>query len=187
MFSRFSIFILNIIISIYFTKDPLKIPKVSDTRWLSIEGTVSRILNQWIELKLHFTLAAGKEKCHKAQILSQMYNDSIIYLYLLFLRPVLFDMQRINKSFQSKNANSTKLLQDLALTITSLQSKIIPTDVTVDILQDDFESFVRDDLYLGYEFEKEVTKLKLDNATEKEVRANCTNFIKKLVQQLKLR
>lgn len=34
--------------------EPLKILKVCDTRWLSIEPTVVRILAQWEELKLHF-------------------------------------------------------------------------------------------------------------------------------------
>lgn len=51
--------------------EPLKILKVCDTRWLSIEPTVVRILKQWEEFKLHFSLT--KDKCHTADLLSGMY------------------------------------------------------------------------------------------------------------------
>ncbi|XP_037811431.1 uncharacterized protein LOC119603467 [Lucilia sericata] len=66
-------------------KDPLKIPKTSDTRWLSIETSVSRILSQWEELKVHFETAYMEEKCLKAKILCELYNEDNIRLYLLFL------------------------------------------------------------------------------------------------------
>ncbi|KAL7742914.1 hypothetical protein ACLKA6_002064 [Drosophila palustris] len=89
--------------------DPLKIPRVCDTRWLSIEHAVKRILDQWIELKLHFNTTALNEKCHKASILSDLYSE-VNYLYLLFLKPILEVMQRINKNFQSNTSNPTKLL-----------------------------------------------------------------------------
>jgi len=48
---------LKQIFKIYF-KAALKIPKVSDIRWLSIELAVSRKVQHWKELKLHFCLAA---------------------------------------------------------------------------------------------------------------------------------
>lgn len=38
-------------------KQPLKVLKVCATRWLSIEPAVRRILEQWEELKLHFSLS----------------------------------------------------------------------------------------------------------------------------------
>ena len=45
-------------------EEPLKILKVSDTRWLSIAQCVERILDQYEELKLHFQLMSNQERCH---------------------------------------------------------------------------------------------------------------------------
>ncbi|XP_043064673.1 uncharacterized protein LOC122320565 [Drosophila ficusphila] len=78
-------------------KVPLKIFRVCDTRWLSIEVAVTRILKQWIELELHFNNAATNEKCFKAQTLHKLLNDDVHHLYLLFLQPELTQMQHITK------------------------------------------------------------------------------------------
>lgn len=37
-------------------KTPLKIPQLSATRWISIEPVVKKILDQWVELHLHFSI-----------------------------------------------------------------------------------------------------------------------------------
>lgn len=36
---------------------PLKIPQLSATRWISVEPVVKKILEQWLELHLHFSIA----------------------------------------------------------------------------------------------------------------------------------
>lgn len=71
---------------------------VSDTRWLSIEVSVSRILNQWLELKTHFGIAKNFEKCHMAESLFDLYDEKH-HLYLLFLKPILNDLQTLRPSF----------------------------------------------------------------------------------------
>lgn len=43
--------------------DPLKIVQACQTRWLSVEIAVSRVLAQWIELETHFKLARTHNKC----------------------------------------------------------------------------------------------------------------------------
>ncbi|XP_053960547.1 uncharacterized protein LOC128864816 [Anastrepha ludens] len=168
-------------------KTPLKIPRVCETRWLSIETAVSRVIDQWEELKLHFSIAAIDEKCTKAKMLQSMYNERINYLYLLFLRPILKDMQRVNQSFQSKKPDSTKLLKDLLIAIKSLKHTIISPDDDINVLNSDFESYVKRDLYLGYAFEKELKTLSLDRTEESQVRIKCTDFCIELIHQLKKR
>ncbi|XP_068143897.1 uncharacterized protein [Drosophila tropicalis] len=163
---------------------PLKILRVCDTRWLSIESAVRRILEQWEELKLHFNNAALLEKCHKATILRDLYNDDVNQLYLIFLKPILEDMQRINKTFQMNNPNPTKQLGDLMMSINSLKCKIIAPNVEMDILVDNFEKFIQRDLYLGYEFESHIKKSKQNLQTHNEIRLNCTNFVVELISQL---
>lgn len=63
--------------------------KACDTRWLSIETAVGRILNQWLELKTLFGIAKLKEKCYAAEILHNMFVDDSNLAYLKFLHPVL--------------------------------------------------------------------------------------------------
>ena len=65
-------------------KSPLKIPNNCQTRWLSIEPAVGRILEQWLELKTHFSLTKLKEKCYTSEMLHSMYCDEKKKAYLLF-------------------------------------------------------------------------------------------------------
>ena len=95
------------------SKVPLKIVNTSDTRWLSIEPAISRILNQWLELKTDFEVARLTDKCYKAEVLYNMYRDEKHLLYLLALHPVLVQVQKVNKVFESNDADKTKLLDDL--------------------------------------------------------------------------
>lgn len=93
---------------------PFQIPRVCDTRWISLEPAVTRILAQWEELRMHFDLARSSEKCYSAEMLFNMYSDPINKLYMHFLRPLLQDIQRTVKAFQGENTDPTKLLSDLS-------------------------------------------------------------------------
>jgi len=55
--------------------NPLKIVRVSDTHWLSIQVAICHILNQWEDLKDHFKIVGTQEHCHKAKTLYNMYSD----------------------------------------------------------------------------------------------------------------
>jgi hypothetical protein len=65
-------------------------------------SAVNRIHNQWLQLKTHFGIVRDKEKCYTAQILFEMYNDDMNYAYISFLKPILGDIQRVNKAFEAK-------------------------------------------------------------------------------------
>lgn len=131
-------------------KLPLPLPKVCDTRWLSAEPAVSRILTQLDGLKMHFDLMRYSEKCYSAEVLFDMYNDPVNKLYLLFIRPVLQEAQHTVKAFQGENVDPTKLQHDLG--ILSLQLATLPTS-KVNPLTSDIASYVDPSAYLGYEFE----------------------------------
>ena len=72
---------------------PLQITKLCATCWLSIEPAVSRILDQWEELRLHFAVTKSSEHCYLAEVLYSMYSDPQNILYLTFLKSVLGDVQ----------------------------------------------------------------------------------------------
>lgn len=85
--------------------NPLKIVRVSDTRWLSIQVAICRILDQWEDLKDHFKIVGTQEHCYKAKTLYNMYSDHNNLLYLTFLRPILTEVQHINLMFQSNSVD----------------------------------------------------------------------------------
>ena len=49
-------------------EEPLKILKLSDTRWLSIAICLERIVDQFDELKLHFGLVMDEDCRYKAKL-----------------------------------------------------------------------------------------------------------------------
>lgn len=154
---------------------------------LSMEPAVTRILNQWDVLRSHFELVRNTEKCYAAELLFNMYSDPIVKLYLLFLRPVLQETQRVLNAFQADNIDPTKLLGDLTELIESLSRKILLPTVRVNPQTDDLPSFVDHRAYLGYEFENVCKDLKLQPEVEKNLRGRCSSFILKYVSELRSR
>lgn len=92
---------------------PLLITKVCATRWLSIEPAVSRILDQWEELKLHFSLTMASEHCYMADVLHSMYSDPQNLLYLTYLKSIIGEMQSAVKAFEGEQSDPLKLLDCL--------------------------------------------------------------------------
>lgn len=172
-------------------KTPLKIPSNCQTRWLSIEPAVGRILDQWLELKTHFEIVRSTEKCYTAEMLYGMYCDEANHAYLLFLYPVLVDIQRVNKLFESNTADQTKLFHDLSLLIRSIASKLILPTSRVDPLVSSIEEYLDPAPYLGYRFERKVKDLKdigkLTCEREKTLRSRCQRFLMEVLKQLKQR
>ena len=135
-------------------------------------------------------MANINERCHKAKILYEMYRDEVIHLYLLFLKPILHEIQTVNKVFQNNESDPTRLLKEIILLINFLKKKILD-DEKIDVLYDDFEGKVLYTSSLGHEFEIQLEKLKNTNKIRKnkvqEIRNNCINFVVGLINQLKQR
>ncbi|KAI8126647.1 hypothetical protein CVS40_3423 [Lucilia cuprina] len=167
-------------------KEPLNITRISDTRWLSINVAVKRILNQWLELETHFGIARLSEKCYSAETLHKMYKDPVNLIYLSFLNPILSDINVVNMSFQSNNSDPTKRINDLNIAINSLKNKICDTEQQYEI--ELFENYIKPNGYLGYQFETELRKHKtngtITSEKESEIRQRCVNFCVSLLKQL---
>lgn len=156
-------------------EDPLKIVQACSTRWLSIERAVSRIVEQWLELKTHFEIARSSERCHNAEMLYAMYSDDVNLAYLLFLKPILSDVQAVNKSFEAKDADQTKLLQDLERTLVSLIQKVVLPTTQACILTTDVESHLGPQPYLGYLFENHIKGMQKKGLSAPRMKMHCVN------------
>ncbi|XP_068205152.1 uncharacterized protein [Palaemon carinicauda] len=168
-------------------KQPLQIPRVCDTRWLSIEPAVTRILSQWDELKLHFEITRSSEKCYTAESLFDMYSDPVNKLYLLFMRPILQETQRTMKTFQGENTDPMKLLLDLSNLIISLSKKVTIPTARVNPLTTDISSYIDPGAYMGYEFEKVCRESQIAIEVQGNIRQRCISFVVKLCSELRNR
>uniref|UniRef100_A0A1A7ZYI7 Uncharacterized protein n=1 Tax=Nothobranchius furzeri TaxID=105023 RepID=A0A1A7ZYI7_NOTFU len=112
---------------------PLAITRVCATRWLSIEPAVSRLLSQWEELKLHFSLTKTSEHCYMADVLHSMYADPQNLLYLTYLKSILGEVQAAVKAFEGEQTDPLKLLDCLILLIKSVCSRVLHPGATIDI------------------------------------------------------
>lgn len=93
--------------------NPHKIVQACQTRWMSIASAVKVICDQWLELKTHFEIARRSESCYASEMLYEMYCDDFNYVYLLFLKSILTETERVNKNFEANDSDPTKLLEDL--------------------------------------------------------------------------
>lgn len=170
--------------------DPLKLLQCSTTRWLSIERAVKRILDQWLELKTHFEIMAQKERCYLSEQLCLMYKDKKNVAFLKFLHPILEEVQRVVKIFESSNADHSKILSDLLLLISFLLKKVVIPTAKIDPLSADFENHLDPKPYMGYSFEKIMDELRIEHFSHEEemdLRVRCTQFVTTLIKELQRR
>ncbi|XP_023244386.1 uncharacterized protein LOC111642287 [Centruroides sculpturatus] len=163
--------------------ESLKLVQSSETRWMSIQTAIDRILRQWNDLKANFKLARTNERYYTAEILFSMFDDQRNFL---FLKPVLDEVQRLNKIFESENNDPTKLLQDLLNLIESCCSKIVipGTKITNEVV---IENHLALNPYLGYQFETEINNSALLDKEKKNIRSRCIAFLLSLIKQLRQR
>ncbi|XP_030760425.1 uncharacterized protein LOC115885480 isoform X3 [Sitophilus oryzae] len=172
-------------------KDPLKIPKVAATRWLSIYVAVNRILEQWQELRMHFEFWKGKDKCYTSEVLFAMYSDIRNELYLLFLQPVLEEAQKVNKVFQMNENDPAKLLKSLTMLIQGLVMRIVISGCKENFLTINVRNYLHPKPNLGFAFEEKMKEVRKNNQLnvdeEKIIRSRCIDFIIALVKGLQVR
>ncbi len=99
--------------------------KVSDTCWLSIAPCIQWILGQFEELKPHFQLIKDTENNYTAELFYQMFCSPENKFYLLFLKPILLDLNRVNKLFQLEKGSPVKLLGELIDLYCALVQKVL--------------------------------------------------------------
>ncbi|MPC65618.1 hypothetical protein E2C01_059756 [Portunus trituberculatus] len=105
------------------------------------------------------------------------------YAFLVFLKHILGEVQRVNKKFEAEVQDPTKLLSDLLHLIDSMKSKVLIPGKTLKA-GELIESYLDPRPYLVYEFEK-MSECKFPH--EKEIRHRCAGFVVELIKQLQQR
>lgn len=96
--------------------EPHKILKPSQTRWLSLEQCVNRIIEQWSALELYFEQEAAKDRLLSLESIVGALKNPIFKLYFFFLSFILPKFTNFNKLFQSETPNIHFLSNYLAST-----------------------------------------------------------------------
>ena len=96
--------------------EPHKLLRPSQTRWLSPEMCVLRVLEQWSALQEYLEKAAENDHLVSACTINAALKKPIMELYLCFLKFVLPKFTHLNKLFQSETPNIHFLTSYLAST-----------------------------------------------------------------------
>lgn len=168
-------------------EEPLKILRVAETRWLSIEPAVNRILDQWLSLKTHFEISRLKENCYNAEMLYSMYCDRNNFVFLTFLHPILNLVQKTNKNFESKTADSTKLLSDVKWLYSTVVNKVILPTARINIFENDIENHLDPSPALGFAFESACQEHAICGQDKAVLKSRCVAFLVALAKELKNR
>jgi hypothetical protein len=181
---------------------PNKLIPLCKTRWLVWSMAVKATLQQWIELKTHFIERANdpKEKCYMATLLCNLYNDDSNLLYLIFLKPLLEEVNSVNLLFQSQTAEVIELFGELRILLLSIARRIIKPDYlcmqnsTILCMEDldtiqravyDNSAWIPLDLVdLGESFREKALNCNISSEQLTVVKRHCASFLLVLCREL---
>ena len=104
-----------------------KILKLSDTRWLSMQKFVVRLLDNWDALKMYFALAVGEDKLKSAELILANLCE-IIKAYLVFLKYSLHFFNSFNALFQSRTVLIHRLTESSRLLVSQFSGNFLKSE-----------------------------------------------------------
>lgn len=168
---------------------PKKILHPCQTRWLSLEVVVVRLLELYEPLKIYFSFAANIDNIDTAKIILSNLN-SINKIYLSFLKYILGIINNINKMFQSETTEIQNLyneMQNLLKTIMSnfLKTNLLKTENFFLINYKDKNNFLDiEEIYLGVYVRDVLSDSQINENDKHDVIINCINFYIELCEQI---
>lgn len=105
--------------------EPHKILAPGQTRWLSLQACVQRLLEQWNALELYFTELAFSDPTQVNDMIVDAFNNKLTCVYLEFLDYNLGKLNSFNTLFQSESPNFFNLKTETCKLIRSLCSDIM--------------------------------------------------------------
>lgn len=175
--------------------EPHKMLRPSQTRWLSLQAVISRILQQWNALILYFQNESLVEHVYGAQeILNSLHNVEF-KLYFHFLQHILNIITKMNLEFQSENPRIHHLLPTIKMYYTMIVKFYIRPEivnaVSINRINPNNPDYFRkiEDVYFGAGFE---TTLKekghcLTSVQLHGLKINCLSFYKHLCTEIRTR
>jgi len=164
----------------------------SQTRWLSLEAVVCRVLEQYEALKSYFRLADFENDTlnhDKARLIYCQLNNPTNELYLEFLHFILPVITDLNKEYQSQNPKLFLLYSRMESSYKFVLSCYIKPDIinSIEISKLQFRNptnfLPTDSLYFGPKVAIAFQKKILSDGDKTIFQTTCLNFYCELLKQ----
>eukprot|EP00794_Sanderia_malayensis_P011694 gene11694-12910_t len=174
--------------------EPHKILSCGQTRWLSLESCISRILEQWAALQLYFTdfIVNGKDPSYTIESIMNGLRNPFVQAQLEFMQDQLHRMNNFNTMFQTTEPMLHHLREEVVKLLRSIMQDFLKLDVVRagDPLTIDFEDKSKHvplkDVYVGINASTTLASCSdIENALK--VRGSCLAFMIELVKQIRTR
>lgn len=170
---------------------PHKLLHPAQTRWLSLNAAVSRVLEQYEALKLYFR-SEEFDKVTGALEINVALNNPINKLYLQFLEYILPTFTDLNTEFQSENPKVQKIYAQMSSAYKLLLSYYIKpnylsnTEINKLQFRNPDHYLPLNDIYLGPKIAAAFTEnqLLLSESDKREFRLRCLNFYVEAASQI---
>ena len=169
---------------------PKKILHPSQTRWLSLEAVVKRLIELYDPLKIYFVFAVNADKLESATTILNYLEDPLNLLYLKFLSSILPIINNLNRLFQCEAPKIHKLYTEIErLVLTVLDCFMLSSYTSGQNIADiDFENpdnhCSLDELYLGAQVFAQLTETNMSEENTIKFKKHCLNFYIELVTQI---
>lgn len=174
--------------------DSHRILYASQTRWLSLESVVNRIMEQWSSLLLFFQAEALDTKVRGAAEILDALNNPLFKLYFSFLSYILPIINKMNKEFQSE----TVMIHIAYSNICDFYRTILGNYIKMDVLSKEVNPFAiafqdpgnflpEEEWYFGSKVENMMKNRNVVDQLGSEVnsfRVKCLNFYIELSGQI---
>lgn len=172
---------------------PHKILKLCQTRWLSLQSVVNRIVEQYDPLILFFTNESFKrfKEDNPDHILAALKNP-IYKMYFLFLSYTLELVNNLNLEFQSNSLKLHKLLEHISTVYKTfaanfiVRHKVVKNVTEIPINNPDYY-LPLENIYLGPKCEMYIVNNNIPLKDLNILRTHCLHFYVELLRQIKSR
>jgi hypothetical protein len=106
----------------FYDAEPRKLLSPGQTRWLSLEACVNRILEQYLALEHYFVLVANEDPTHSNDRILKSLQNKFTLAYLEFLSHQLQRFNAFNRLFQSERPLLHNLREEVEGLIKSIAS-----------------------------------------------------------------
>lgn len=175
--------------------EPHKLLRPCQTRWLSLNTVIKRIIEQWNALIVYFEKESLIENVYGAEEILNELNSIDNQLYFQFLKHILHIVTKMNLDFQSESPRIHVILPNVTMYFQMIlkfymKREVFQSEALDNINPGNNEHFrPLADVYLGCGFEEIVNEKgnKITDAQLMVVRLNCLNFYVSLCNEIKNR
>ena len=178
----------------FFKVEPHKLLAPAQTRWLSLEACVNRILEQYIALQNYFVLVANEDPTHSNDRILKSLQNKYTLAYLEFLSYQLQRFNNFNRLFQGERPLLQNLKEEVEGLIQSISSDFMEVPYVKATNPKDIDpsnvgfQLPLDKTYVGLAATATLHEIKEvtgeDHADVHNFLMNCRNFLIESIKQI---